>query len=633
MLIAFAFSNRIQAQQNGILTLTAGKTYNPSTWYRDTKTFDTPITVQIPETVTLTEGNSGDHSCILSITLDGMAQNTYIVVGYKGISRTHPVSNVGVFDNLQVAKSCFYTFNMCKGIRQLKPNEVIKVKKLIFEANGDSQDLDKRTYASIQLPIIVSSMVLNDLKVNQKLNVNEIMFADGTSLMTNPLNKEHYYNDIKIVDISTKCEILGDTYGFLNDKDFETSIFRSQIDITIPDEYLNENIVKVQLLKRDGTIVYNEYSDETGYCTKVMYSLDGIKYIDLYDEIDCASFGEVIINKKVKNIYFKVLEIDVAEVVIFAEKTTPVSKIQINDNLSVSDDLIVGNLLKVNEIKANTIDTLSLLSHTKVNGTLKTNFLETKYGLTTSSIKLNGIFEQNGKIIDFQSFETRLGEIDNQPNGIVETGLQFIGIGSGDYNKTVIYNDLNNGYKIDLARKTDNPSSEPINFNIAVRGSNSNLFSVDGKTGNVLVSGDALMNGTITTKSRMLDLSGASGYQNNAIIFRGWGAAHGGLYWRGDTKTFTFDTGENADLQNNYGNANLVVTGKVGIGTSATEYDLEIKSDNPSIKLHSTTGTGGQIIFESIDGQEGFVIGPNDQRGLSFYAGAGALSKFRHIYK
>jgi len=79
--MAFAFSNRIQAQQSGILTLTAGKTYNPSTWYRDTKTFDTPITVQIPETVTLTEGNSGSSWCYLSITFE---DGTSTIVGFKG---------------------------------------------------------------------------------------------------------------------------------------------------------------------------------------------------------------------------------------------------------------------------------------------------------------------------------------------------------------------------------------------------------------------------------------------------------------------------------------------------------------------------------------------------------------------
>jgi len=259
--MAFAFSNRIQAQQSGILTLTAGKTYGvTSTFYRDTKTFETPITVQIQETVILTEGNSGDYWCKLSITLDGMPNNTFIVVGYQGTTRSHPVSIEGVLDNSAVAKSCYYTLKKCDDCSLLKPNEVIKVKKLIFEANGDSQDLDKRTYASIQLPIIDSNLVVNDLMVNKQMKVNEILFADGTSMKTNTMSKEHYFNDKEIVDISSKCEIWSDPSGFLNDKDYETSLLRYQIDITIPNEYLNENIVKVQLLKRDGTIAYTEYS-------------------------------------------------------------------------------------------------------------------------------------------------------------------------------------------------------------------------------------------------------------------------------------------------------------------------------------------------------------------------------------
>lgn len=63
-------------------------------------------------------------------------------------------------------------------------------------------------------------------------------------------------------------------------------------------------------------------------------------------------------------------------------------------------------------------------------------------------------------------------------------------------------------------------------------------------------------------------------------MFAGWGIAHGGIYWRGDSRTFTINTGDNADNPGQYGNANLVVTGNVGIGTTDTKgYKLAVNGD------------------------------------------------------
>jgi hypothetical protein len=61
--------------------------------------------------------------------------------------------------------------------------------------------------------------------------------------------------------------------------------------------------------------------------------------------------------------------------------------------------------------------------------------------------------------------------------------MVFTGIGSGFYNKTVIYNNLTNGLYFDLARTSDLISAPIVDFNIAGRGG-TNLFTLKG-TGNV----------------------------------------------------------------------------------------------------------------------------------------------------
>jgi len=126
-----------------------------------------------------------------------------------------------------MAKACKYNYNNetnPKGKSTVKPGDIVRVKYLNFETGGDSYDLAGRTYASIQLPIIVSSMVLNDLKVNQKLNANEILFADGTSLMSNPMSKGV---NIKTIDIKALHPGIYHYRIFVNDKVFSGKILKT----------------------------------------------------------------------------------------------------------------------------------------------------------------------------------------------------------------------------------------------------------------------------------------------------------------------------------------------------------------------------------------------------------------------
>ena len=70
--------------------------------------------------------------------------------------------------------------------------------------------------------------------------------------------------------------------------------------------------------------------------------------------------------------------------------------------------------------------------------------------------------------------------------------------------------------------------------------------------------------GSITqSPGRTTYLWAANSNQNQALMFAGWGVAHGGIYWKGATSTFTLDTGNDADSSHVYGNANLNVTGDV----------------------------------------------------------------------
>jgi len=65
------------------------------------------------------------------------------------------------------------------------------------------------------------------------------------------------------------------------------------------------------------------------------------------------------------------------------------------------------------------------------------------------------------------------------------TPLEFTSLGTGTYNRTVLYHDPTNGFYIDLARFADRIAASPIDFNINARGGGPNFLTIKGNTGNV----------------------------------------------------------------------------------------------------------------------------------------------------
>ncbi len=62
--------------------------------------------------------------------------------------------------------------------------------------------------------------------------------------------------------------------------------------------------------------------------------------------------------------------------------------------------------------------------------------------------------------------------------------LSFISMGSGLYNKSVIYHNTIHGFKIDLAKTQDDVNATPIDFNINARGGLNSFFTILGANGN-----------------------------------------------------------------------------------------------------------------------------------------------------
>lgn len=141
------------------------------------------------------------------------------------------------------------------------------------------------------------------------------------------------------------------------------------------------------------------------------------------------------------------------------------------------------------------------------------------------------------------------------------------------------------------------------------------------------------VSGEIKQTGRTTYLWGAGSNQNQALMFAGWGVAHGGIYWRGDTRTFTLNTGNDADNLGQYGNANFVVTGNVGIGVTNPSQKLVIDAgaSNGGIQLQSTAGqniiryyqtdagTNLKVLQQGIYGGKGFISGINDAFNAETY--------------
>ena len=63
--------------------------------------------------------------------------------------------------------------------------------------------------------------------------------------------------------------------------------------------------------------------------------------------------------------------------------------------------------------------------------------------------------------------------------------ITMTSIGSGTYNTTVFYHNINKGLTIDLAKITDAINSSPIDFNINARGGLNEFFTIKGNNGNL----------------------------------------------------------------------------------------------------------------------------------------------------
>ncbi len=69
--------------------------------------------------------------------------------------------------------------------------------------------------------------------------------------------------------------------------------------------------------------------------------------------------------------------------------------------------------------------------------------------------------------------------------------LIFTNLGTGTYNKTVIYHDTTNGLYIDLAKPTGVVGGDPIDFQIDARGGGHDFFFINGSTGEVGIGTDS----------------------------------------------------------------------------------------------------------------------------------------------
>lgn len=99
---------------------------------------------------------------------------------------------------------------------------------------------------------------------------------------------------------------------------------------------------------------------------------------------------------------------------------------------------------------------------------------------------------------------------------------------------------------------------------------------------NLQISGDLDVNGKFISRYKTAYLWGANGNEHQALMFSGFGSAHGGLYWKGEDKTFTINTGNHNTDQGAYGNANLVVNGAIR-----------------GITLHTATQDWSDFVFDA----------------------------------
>ena len=103
-------------------------------------------------------------------------------------------------------------------------------------------------------------------------------------------------------------------------------------------------------------------------------------------------------------------------------------------------------------------------------------------------------------LIVFLSLQTIFSQTQEVLSG--EQPLVFTSLGNGVYNKSVIYNNSTFGFKIDLAKVSDDINSNPIDFRIDARGGLHPFFTIKGETGNVGV-GTSIPDSKLTIKGNI----------------------------------------------------------------------------------------------------------------------------------
>lgn len=89
-------------------------------------------------------------------------------------------------------------------------------------------------------------------------------------------------------------------------------------------------------------------------------------------------------------------------------------------------------------------------------------------GAITSAMRINSV----GNVLIGTLSDNGIAQLQVSSNATFAGGapISFTNIGTGVYNRTVVYNNTSEGFQIDLARVTDSPSATPIPFKITVRG-------------------------------------------------------------------------------------------------------------------------------------------------------------------
>lgn len=112
-------------------TLTATKTYQPTRWADGSQTFSPAIGFAMPAEIPVTQGNSGNHWAILTVT---SGSTTTMCKFRGGADVSHPSTPT------QLAKATKYKFAFCTGAGMaIQAGTIVKADRLVLHVdNGDS---------------------------------------------------------------------------------------------------------------------------------------------------------------------------------------------------------------------------------------------------------------------------------------------------------------------------------------------------------------------------------------------------------------------------------------------------------------------------------------------------------------